>query len=401
MHRRAFLVASTAVVGSFARAAEPKEKVKIVSILPRVGSLKRLTDQMINAIQMAIADFEKVVPFEVEYRDWDDARIKTGHWDTEIEKEHAENAIADKDVMAVIGPYDSGAARISSPILNRAGLVQITPSASYPGLTKSGPFSDPDEPDRYRPGKKITFCRVCPQDGSQGPLSADFAAEELKAKTVYILDDKELYGLATATTFKTRCAELKIKVLGHESINSAQSDFTKLMKKIKEKGPELLYFGGTVRSKGGEIARDALAEKVGCPLMVPDGCYDDAFITAAGKDTFDELKCFVTIPGLDPAHLRGPGADFINRYKQKFDKNPTAYTVYAYEAAAVVLEALRAVGKKDREAVRKAVVGTKDFDKGLLGKWGFDLDGDTTLQPLTVATIEKGKFKSVKVMGTQ
>jgi branched-chain amino acid transport system substrate-binding protein len=401
MDRRTFLAASAAALGPFATAADPKEKVKIVSSLPRTGSAKWQTDQIVNAIQMAIADFEKVVPFEVQYLDRDDARASTGSWDGPTERDIAEKAIEDKSVMAVIGPYNSGAARVSAPVLNEAGLVQITPSATWPGLTKKGPSSDPDEPDKYRPGKKITFCRVCPHDGSQGPLSADFVAEELKAKSVYVLDDKELYGQSTALGFKKRCAELKITALGHESINSAQLDFTKLMKKIKEKSPDLVYFGGTTQSKAGQIARDMLAEKVGCPLMVPEGCYENAFIDSAGKDTFDDLKCFVTIGGIDPAHLKGRGADFVKRYKEKHGKNPIAYAAYGYEAAAVVLEALRVVGKKDRAAVLKAVVGTKDFDKGVLGKWSFDADGDTTLQPLTVATIDKGKFKAVKVMGTK
>jgi branched-chain amino acid transport system substrate-binding protein len=383
------------------RAPDTKDKVKIVSSLPRVGATKWQTDQIVSAIQMALADFEKTVPFAVQYLDWDDATNKRGQWDPESEKENAENAGADKDVMAVIGPYDSGAARVSSPILNRAGLVQITPAASYPGLTKSGPFSDPDEPDRYRPGKKITFCRTCPQDGSQGPVAADFVAEELNAKSVYVLDDKGLYAFATATTFKKRCAERKINVLGHESINPLQGDFKKLMKKIKEKMPDLVYFGGTGLTGGPQLAKDMLAEKVGCPLMASEGCYETSFIDAAGKDTFDELKCFVVVGGMNPTQLKGPGAEFIKRFKEKSGKNATAATVSAYEATAVVLEALRVVGKKDREAVRKAVVGTKDFDKGLVGKWSFDADGDTTFQPLTVATIEKGKFRAVKVMGTK
>jgi branched-chain amino acid transport system substrate-binding protein len=401
MDRRAFLAASAAALGPFATAADPKEKVRIVSSLPRVGSAKWQTDQIVNAIQMAIADFEKVVPFEVHHLDWDDATVRAGSWDAPTERDNAEAAVEDTGVMAVIGPYNSGAARVSAPILNKAGLVQVTPSASWPGLTKKGPSSDPDEPDKYRPGKKITFCRVCPQDGSQGPLSADFAAEELKVKSVYVLDDKELYGQSTALGFTKRCAELKITLLGSESINHAQLDFTKLMKKIKEKSPDLVYFGGTTQSKAGRIARDMHAEKVNCPLMVPDGCYENAFIDSAGAGTFDELKCFVTIGGIDPAHLKGRGADFVKRYKEKFKKSPEAHAAYGYEAAAVILEALRLVGKKDREAVRKAVVGTKDFDKGVLGKWSFDADGDTTLQPLTVATIEKGKFKAVKVMGTK
>ncbi len=400
MDRRTFLAAAAMSVAPGA-SAQPKEKVKIVSSMPRVGSAKSQTDQIANAIQMAIADFEKVVPFEVVYRDWDDSSPRTGFWETKLEQENAESAVADKEVLAFIGPYNSGAARISAPILNTAGLVQVTPSATWPGLTHKGPTSDADEPDKYRPGKKITFCRVCPHDGSQGPLSATFAAEELKVKSVYVLDDRELYGHGVATGFKKRCEDLKIKVLAHESINPTQRDFSKLMKKIKEKMPDLVYFGGTSQSGAPQFAKDMLAEKVDCPLMVPDGCYEEAFIDAAGKDTFDTLKCFVTIGGMDPAHLKGAGADFVKRYKEKHGKMPSAYAAYGYEAAAVVLEALRVVGKKDREAVRKAVVGTKDFDKGLLGKWSFDADGDTTLQPLTVATVEKGKFKAVKVMGTK
>jgi branched-chain amino acid transport system substrate-binding protein len=377
------------------------EKVKIVSSLPRAGAAKWQTDQIALAIKMALADFAKAVPFEVQYLDWDDSTARTGTWGEKEEAANAEKAVDDKDVVAIIGPYNSGAARVSAPILNRAGLVQVTPSATWPGLTRKAPTSDPDEPDRYRPGKKVTFCRVCPHDASQGPLSAEFAANELKAKGVYVLDDKELYGNGVATGFKKRCEELKLKVLAHESINPLQRDFSKLMKAIKGKGPDLVYFGGTTQTGGPHIAKAMHGEKVSCPLMVPDGCYEEAFIKAAGEAALDAVKCFVTIGGINPASLKGRGAEFVKRFKEAHKREVTATTVYAYEAAAVILEALRAVGKKDREAVRKAVVGTKDFDKGLLGKWSFDENGDTTQQPLTVTTIEKGKFKAVKVLGVK
>ena len=289
MNRRTFLAAAAATTVTPLR-AQPKEKVKIVSNLPRVGSAKGQTDQIVNAIRMAIADFEKVVPFEVQYLDWDDATAAQGQWDAGKEADNARAAVDDKDVMAFIGPYNSGAARVSAPLLNKAGLVQVTPSASWPGLTKKGPTADVDEPEKYRPGKRITFCRVCPHDGSQGPLSADFAAEELKVKTVYVLDDRELYGFGVATLFKKRCEELKIKVLGHESINTARTDFKMLMQKVKKAEPDLVYFGGTTQSKGGQIARDMHGEKVGCPLLVPDGCYEQAFVDSAGADVFDALK---------------------------------------------------------------------------------------------------------------
>ena len=108
-----------------------------------------------NGIRLAIADFEKVVPFEVALLDWDDATARSGAWDRELEEENAEKAVKDKDVMAVIGPYNSGAARISTPILNQAGLVQITPAATWPGLTRKDPSADADEPEKYRPARSL------------------------------------------------------------------------------------------------------------------------------------------------------------------------------------------------------------------------------------------------------
>ena len=92
------------------------------------------------------------------------------------------------------------------------------------------------------------------------------------------------------------------------------------------------------------------------------------------------------------------GSEFVNKYQTKFSKDPEAYAVYGYEAAKVILEGIKAVGKKDREAILKTVLGTKDFDKGALGKWGFDADGDITLQNLTISRIEDGRFKLVRIV---
>jgi branched-chain amino acid transport system substrate-binding protein len=376
-----------------------KEKVKIVSSLPRTGGGKADTDPIVFGIRLAISDFEKGLPVEVEYIDMDDSNARTGAWSDATEADIARKCAAVKDVVGVVGPYHSGAARVSAPILNAAGLVQISPSATYPGLTTKGPFSDPDEPDRYRPGKKITFCRVCPNDGSQGPLSAEFAANDLKAKSAYVLDDKQLSGRGVALGFKKRCEELKVKVLGHESASPATADYAKLAQKVKAKSPDLVYFGGTTRTGAPRIATAMLAEKLNCPLLLPEGCYETAFVTAVGADALGALKCFVTVPGINPESLKGRGAEFVKRYKEQHGKVPTAHAVYGYEAAAVLLEAIRKVGKNDREAIRAAVAGTKGFDEGLLGKWSFDANGDTTLQTLAVTTVEKGKFKAVKVLG--
>src|SRR3954471_5274088 len=112
MNRRVFLAAA-ASVGSSVAFAQPEEKVKIVPCLPRAGDGKAESDAIVNAIKLALADFKQALPFEVAYFDLDDSNARTGSWDTAAETDIAQKASADQDVMGLIGPFNSGAARVS------------------------------------------------------------------------------------------------------------------------------------------------------------------------------------------------------------------------------------------------------------------------------------------------
>ncbi|MBM3982476.1 MAG: branched-chain amino acid ABC transporter substrate-binding protein [Planctomycetes bacterium] len=381
-----------------------KETIRIVSSLPRTGSARGQTNTIVNGIQMAVEEYmaDPKAKFVIDYKDWDDATAAAGAWDGPTEKANAQKAIADPDVMAYIGPYNSNAAKISMPELNEAGLVQISPAVTWPGLTKKIKGVAPDEPEKYQPfkPKRIHFCRVCTTDDLQGPLAADFAKEELKAKKVYILDDKELYGEGLAKLFKQRCDEIGIQVVGQEGIDTAAVEFGGLMTKIKATSPDLVYFGGTTQSKGGQIAKDLVKSGMTCPMLAPDGCYEQAFIDSAGAANLND-RTYVTIVGLDPSQLTGKGAEFVKKYKEKFKTDPEAFALYGYECAKVVLAAITKVGKKDREEIRKAVLATTKFTEGAVGGaegWGFDRNGDTTLRQVTVSRVEGGKFVPKKTV---
>ena len=398
MDRRKFLTAagSGALLGlaGCGGCSKSGNVVKIVSSMPRTGSAKGQTDTIANAINLAIDEYGRQIGgMKVEYSDWDDATAAAGAWTPELESGNARKAVADPDVMACIGPYNSGAAMVSMPIFNEAGLLQISPATTWVGLTKKNEFNA-EEPEKHRPTGNITFCRVCPTDETQGPMGADFAKNELKAKTVYILDDKELYGQGVSGLFESRCKKIGIQVLGHESINVTQQEFGALMTAIKGKNPDMIYFGGTTQSKGGQIAKDMKNVGLTCPLMVPDGCYEKAFIASAGAENLP--NCYATMGGVDWPKLEGPGAAFVKKYQEKFGE-PEAYAVYGYEAAKVVLEAIKRVGKKDRAEILKTALATKDFDQGALGKWSFDPDGDISIQKLTIARGENGRFVAVLV----
>ncbi|MEK6258604.1 MAG: branched-chain amino acid ABC transporter substrate-binding protein [Planctomycetota bacterium] len=370
--------------------------IKIVSSLPRTGSAKQQTDTIVNGIKMAIDEVgAKVGDFTIEYLDLDDATASAGQWTAEAETANADQAVKDNDVMVYIGTYNSGAAKISMPILNRSQLLMVSPANTWPGLTKPG-SGDPSEPHVYRPTGKITYVRVVPADDLQGSLAAEWA-NDMKLKKVYILDDNEVYGRGIANLFEERAGEIGLTVLGHESIDAKSQEFKSLMISIKAKNPDLIYFGGTTQSKGGQIAKDMVAAGLTAKLMVPDGCMEEAFITSAGAENLND-RCFVTFGGLPPEKLTGAGQVFVEKYEAKYKSKPEAYAIYGYEAAKVALEAIKRAGKKDRAAITQAALGIKDFD-GALGKWSVDANGDTTMKVLSGNTVKDGKFEFVRLLG--
>jgi branched-chain amino acid transport system substrate-binding protein len=167
--------------------------------------------------------------------------------------------------------------------------------------------------------------------------------------------------------------------------------------KVRSSGADLVYFGGTTQTSGGQLAKDLVAGGAKVKFMSPDGTREQAFIEAAGKDAL-EGRAYVTFGGLPPSQLKGKGREFYENYKKKFNAEPEAYAVYGYEAGRVALEAIRRAGKKDREAITEQARQLKDFD-GALGKWSFDENGDTTLKIMMVETVKDGRFTPVKIVG--
>jgi branched-chain amino acid transport system substrate-binding protein len=280
------------------------------------------------------------------------------------------------------------------PILNLGDLLMVSPANTAVGLTKPG-LGAPGEPGVYRPTGRLNYTRVVPADDLQGPLSADWAKGR-GVKSTYILDDNEVYGKGIADLFDERCREIGIEVLGHDSIDAKAQEFKSLMASVKAKNPDLVYFGGTTQSKGGQLAKDMASAGITALLMVPDGCREQVFIDSAGAANL-EGRCFVTFGGLPPEKLTGKGAEFVEKYRAKHGEIPEAYAVYGYEAASVALRAIRDAGRKDRRAIADAALAIGEFD-GALGRWGFDAQGDTTLRTLTVSGVRDGRFEFEEIL---
>jgi branched-chain amino acid transport system substrate-binding protein len=363
--------------------------IKIVSSLPRTGNNKAATDSMVNGIRMAIDEIgSKIGAATIVYQDLDDATPTRNAWDAGKESENANQAVADGDVMIYIGPYNSGAARISIPILSKADLVMISPSNSYPGLTKPG-RGQPNEPDVYYAGGKRNYTRVVPTDEVQGVVGAGWA-KQLGAQKVYILDDADLYGPVVSTAFAETARKIGLDVVGGpEGLDPRAPDYKGLADKIKATNPDLVYFSGITENNAGRLWRDLRA---GLPdnvkLMGPDGLYAQAFLDDAGDAA---NGAYLTFGAVAPSKLTQRGAEWYRSYKVRYGVEPEVYAPYAYEATKVALDAIRRAGRKDRTAIREAMFATKDYE-GILGRWSIDEGGDTTLTTISGRQVKEGHF---------
>ena len=382
--------ASTEPTNTTAPATTPSGEggtIKLVSSLPRTGLSKPQTDDMVAGFQMALAERNgKVGNFTIQYEDKDDATAQAGKWVAEVEASNATQAANDPDVMVYLGTFNSGAAAVAIPILNKAGLAMISPANTAPELTKKG-FDDKTLDTLYTSGARNYF-RVVAADDVQGAAAANWATE-LGFKNAYIINDQEVYGKGVANVFEQQFKTNGGTVIANEGFDYKQPEFRSLMTKVKDSGADLLYFGGLVDSGGPQIIKDLRAVAPEIAFLGPDGILTQSFIDAAGADVAE--GALGTVAGLDPKDLGPKGQKFYTDFKAKYNRDPDPYAIYGYEAMAVALNAIETAGTKDRAAILEAIKATKDYE-GALGTWSFDENGDTTLSDIRGFKSEGGKF---------
>src|SRR5438552_2022783 len=177
-----------------------KGTIKLVSSLPRTGNSKPQTDDIVAGFHMALDEHNNAAGgYKITYEDWDDATAQAGKWDAATESGNATKAADDQDIMVYLGTFNSGAAKISIPILNKVGLSMISPANTAPELTKKG-FDDPTLNSLYDTSKPRNYFRVVVADDVQGAAAANWATE-LGFKKAYVINDQEVYGKGVAGVF--------------------------------------------------------------------------------------------------------------------------------------------------------------------------------------------------------
>jgi len=381
------MAAASAVGVGPARAADMVVKVGIN--LSFTGADATTASRIANGAVIAFEEADKShevpgITFDLEK--YDDGSATAGQYDPAQAATNARKMVSDRAMIAALGPQMSGAGKAMAPILSAGNLAIITPSSTNPDIT------DPKFAAQYRPAGKAIYFRTVATDAYQGPNMANYMAQTLKVKSVYVLDDSGAYGVGLADAFQKQAEKIGIKVLGRDRLDPKAADYAAVLTKIKSLDPQALYYGG-VGQAGVKLAKQAYEILPTVIKAGGDGMESADLLAGAGFPAVEGWYATIAAP-----HVTGDAkvADFSKRYVARFSIQPDDYTITCYTGARVIIEAVKGLvaAKKEvtRDAVRDAIQGVK-IPESLLGPIAFDENGDLTNKIISVFQITKDPAK--------
>jgi branched-chain amino acid transport system substrate-binding protein len=358
---------------------EGDPEVLIATDFPMQGGSRQQTLQIVGATRLLLDQQDwKAGDYNVGLQVCDDATAQAAKWDPDKCSRNAHAYAQNESVIAVVGTFNSGCAAIEIPVLNQApggGLLLFSPANTYGCLTE--PCAG-NEPEKYYPSGKRNYARVAPSDPNQGAVMAEFA-QSLGIKSVYILNDKEAYGLGVAKNFQGAAEELGITVTGFSAYDPKQPNFRATFTRIKATNPDAVFIGGLVDENSGQLINDKVAVlgpnagKV--KLLLPDGFTADAVFDRSQGGTPNAKDAYFTVAGVGIDKYKGAALDFIDEFKKTIPgKAVDPYAILGAQAARIVLDAIE---KSDgtRASVIEEALKTK-VENGLIGSFEINENGD-------------------------
>ncbi len=233
--------------------------------------------------------------------------------------------VVDPTVVAAIGPMASGSGKAMAPLLSQADLATVTPSSTSPDLT------DPKFAAQYRPAGRAIYFRTVTTDAYQGPNMANFMADQLKVKSVFVVDDSGAYGVGLADAFQAQAAKRGIQVMGRDRVDPLQSDYRPLLTKIHNLNPQAMYCGSSALA-GAKLAKQSYDIMPNMIKAGGDGMHQQAVLSAAGFPAAQGWYSTIAAPHmLDDAKLSA----WLANYEKRWTTPPSDYAITSYDAALV------------------------------------------------------------------
>jgi branched-chain amino acid transport system substrate-binding protein len=357
--------------------------IDIYSSLPLQGAVTAQTDPLVNGIKLALAQAGgKAGKFTVNYQSLDDSTATSAATTCDVSQSqaNARKAATDSKAVYYIGEFNSGCSKVTIPILNQAGIPQVSPANTYVGLTTNDPGSAPGEPAKYYPTGNRTYLRLVPRDSIQA-VAGLIAMKQEGCSRLAVTDDKTAYGAGLALQVKLHASAYGLTVTGETPLDPTAPNFRAYAASIKGAGVNCVYTGFDPTGEV-QLIKDINAAVPTAKIVGGDGVCSEA-VTNPKKGGFPAsiaplFHC--TVATLDLTAYPG-GRTFLAAYKAKYGGgSPDPYAIYGYEAMKLGLDTISSLGANgtSRADVLKALFAIKSRSS-VLGTYGFDKNGDTTL----------------------
>ncbi len=357
--------------------AHAKETIKLGLITPLTGDVKTFGESAKNAFLIAINDYTKAGRYQIIPVIADDRNDATEGTNAALK------LITQDKVSGIIGPLTSKVAVPVSELTEKNKIPMITGTATNPKVTV------------FNNKRKAFVFRACFIDPYQGRVAAEFALKDLKAKTAAVFYDvSNDYSKGLAEFFKATFEKGQGRIVGYESYQKDDVDFSALITKIGLKKPEVIFIpdyynkvaliAGQIREKGlkgimvgGDGWDSPELIKIGGPAMV--GNYFTNHYSPERKDKVAEA--------------------FIKKYKQAHGQVPDSLAALTYDATMIYLQSLDKAPKASPEGIREALTSLKNY-KGVTGTITFDKNGDA-IKSAVILKVEKAGVKYITTVTPQ
>jgi branched-chain amino acid transport system substrate-binding protein len=367
----------------------------VYSSLPLQGAQRPQTTDLVKGVKLALEQAGgKAGDFAVKYESLDDSTAQAGAWTPEATQSNARKAAQDDSTAVYIGEFNSGASAVSIPILNEAGIPQISPANTAVGLTSDEPGASPGEPEKYYPSQTRTYTRIVPKDTIQGAALATLMKQDGCTK-VFMTNDKEVYGAGLAKNIQLAADAQGLNIAANEAIDKNAPNYRSLASKAQGDGADCFVFSGITANNAVQLYKDFSAAIPDAKLYGPDGVAEAGFADPKEGGIPDDVaaKVKLTVATLSPDEYPPEGQEFFDAFRGKYDEpNPNPYAIYGYEAMRLALDAIQRSGTGSKEDIIKALFDTKDR-QSVLGTYSIDENGDTTLTDYGVYTVEGGELQ--------
>ena len=360
----------------------------VASDLPLQGSSRSQTVEMTKAIAFTLKQAGyKAGKYTVGYQSCDDSTAQARKWDPAKCSANAGIYSRTKEVIGVLGTFNSGCAEIEVPIANRAGLGYVSPANTYTGLTH-GPAL-PGEPGKYYPTGKRNYARVVAADDFQGAADV-LLAKQLGKTNVYVLNDKEAYGFGIASAFRNIAKAAGVKVVGFTAWDPKAASYQDLATKIQNSGANAIFLGGLECENGGKLIKDLAAGVPKAVIIGPDGFSSFSDTIKHAGDASEGM--WISIAGQPYKNLPPAGKKFAAAFGKSIGLAASKVNPYSNYGATAMQVMLSAIAKSDgtRASVTKGLFGIT-VPTSPIGGVKLNKNGDTNQGAISFYQVKSGQ----------